>query len=165
MKLTIRLLVFAALAGLAVWLYFILFPSAEKQVRKHLLETATAASFVANEGPLAQAGNIASFAGCFADPVQVKVSVIGGEHEASLGRDELLQIAAHARNQFGSLKVQFLDITVTVATDKVNADADLTVRGSIPGDANYLVQEMKFTLRKLNGHWLITRVETVKVLN
>ncbi len=165
MKIALRVVFFAVIAGLTFWLYTILFPSPEKVIRKQLLDTARAASFVANEGELARAGNLAGFAGCFADPVELKINVLGGQRETQLGRDELVQLGNEARNQLGSLKVQFLDITVIVAPDQEHADADLTVRASTPGDANYLVQEMKFTLRKINGHWLISRVETIKVLN
>ncbi|TAK93261.1 MAG: hypothetical protein EPO07_18325 [Verrucomicrobia bacterium] len=165
MKIVLRLVALAGLIALAIWLYTVFFPSAEKQVRTHLLATAVAAGFPAHEGELARAANLAAFIGCFADPVELKVSLPYGERAQELGRDELLQAGNYARNQLGSLKVQFLDITITVAPDKENASADLTVRGSTPGDANYLVQEMKFDLRKIKGRWLINRVETIRVLN
>jgi hypothetical protein len=165
MKLSWRIGFFAVLAGLGLGLYLIIFPSEEKILRRQLLATAQAASFVANEGALARAGNLATFAGCFTDPVELNVNVPGGHRASELSRSELLQVGAWARAELGALKVQFLDITLTLSPDHRRATAELTVRGSIPGDDNYLVQEMKFDLRKLDGRWLIKRVETIRVLN
>jgi hypothetical protein len=54
---------------------------------------------------------------------------------------------------------------VTVAPDKQSAVADLTVQANISGEPDPIVQEMKFTLRKIDGRWLITRVETVRTLS
>ena len=42
---------------------------------------------------------------------------------------------------------------------------ELTLRAESAGDQYLVVQEMKFTLRKVDGEWLILRVETVKTLN
>jgi hypothetical protein len=63
------------------------------------------------------------------------------------------------------LKVKFPDINVTVAPDKQSAVADLTVEANISGERDPMVQEMKFTLQKIDGKWLITRVETVRTIS
>ncbi len=70
-----------------------------------------------------------------------------------------------SRSAAGSLNVKFLDINVIVAPDRQSATADLTVDANISDQPNTIVQEMKFTLRKIGGHWLITRVETVRTLS
>jgi hypothetical protein len=46
----------------------------------------------------------------------------------------------------------------------VSAVANLTGRGKIPGEKDFLVQELKFTLKKVESDWLISRIETVKTL-
>jgi hypothetical protein len=52
-----------------------------------------------------------------------------------------------------------------VGPDKQSAVADLTVEAKVSGERDPIVWEMKFTLRKTDGQWLITRVETVRTLN
>jgi hypothetical protein len=61
--------------------------------------------------------------------------------------------------------VKFPDINVTVAPDKNSATADVTVEGTVSGEHDAILQEMKFTFEKTDGHWLINRVETVRVLS
>ena len=62
----------------------------------------------------------------------------------------------------GSLKVEFPDVSVTVAPDKLSAVADVAVKVQAAGEKDFHVQEMKFTFQKIGGDWLITRVETVR---
>jgi hypothetical protein len=66
---------------------------------------------------------------------------------------------------FGSLKVEFPDMSITVGPDKLSAVADVVVQVQAAGDKDYYVQEMKFTFQKIGGDWLITRVETVRTLS
>jgi hypothetical protein len=40
----------------------------------------------------------------------------------------------------------------------------LPVEAKLGGQNDSIVQEMKFTLKKIKGDWLITRVETVNTL-
>ena len=61
--------------------------------------------------------------------------------------------------------MKFPDIKVTVAPDQQTAVADLTVAVDISGEHDSVVQEMKFTLQKTGGEWLITRVETVRTFS
>jgi hypothetical protein len=82
-----------------------------------------------------------------------------------LGRGEITQAALGVRSAVGGLKVQFPDINVTVAPDKQSAEADLTVEVNISSERERIVQEMKFTLQKTDGKWLITRIETVRTLS
>jgi hypothetical protein len=71
-------------------------------------------------------------------------------------------MAAHLS---GGLTVKFPDINVTVDPDQQSAQADITVEAQAPGEQDMTVQEMRFTLRKLDGKWLITRVQTVRTLS
>ncbi|MCU0785936.1 MAG: nuclear transport factor 2 family protein, partial [Verrucomicrobia bacterium] len=165
MKIASRLVLFAAFTALAVWLWTVLFPSPEKIIRKQLAEVARCASFVANEGPLARAGNVAKLAGYFSADAQLSFDVPGHGPHALTGRDEIIQAAMGARSAVGALVVEFPDVNVTLATDKQSATVDLTAKAKIPGERDFYVQEMKFTLKKKDGDWLIIRVETVKTLS
>jgi len=53
MKIAFRILLFAALAALGIWLWTVLFPSPEKVIRQRLMELARTASSSPDEGNLA----------------------------------------------------------------------------------------------------------------
>ena len=163
MKIVFRIVLLAALAALGVWLWTFLFPSPEKVIRKRLTELARTVSSSANESDLARLAAARSVAGFFAATVELNVDLpeLG---QRTLDREELTQLALMARSRAGGVHVKFPDITITVAPDKQSAVADLTVEANISGEHDSVVREMKFTLRKTDGQWLITRVETVRTL-
>ena len=164
MKMIIRIVLLAALAALGVWLWMVLFPSPEKVLRKRLTELASTVSSSAGESDLTRLAAARSVAGFFAATVELNVDIPElGQHN-SLDREELTQLALLARSRAVGLHVKFPDINITVAPDKQSAVADLTVEANISGEHDSIVREMKFTLRKTDGQWLITRVETVRTL-
>jgi hypothetical protein len=80
-------------------------------------------------------------------------------------RDEIAKAVLAAHSAADGQKVEFLDVSVAVGPDKQSAVADLTARAQIAGDKDFSVQAMKFTLQKIDGQWLITRVETVRTFS
>lgn len=165
MKIVFRLVLFAALLALGVWLWFILFPSPEKIIRQRLTELARNASFSPTEGGLARLATAQRLPGFFATNVEVNIDVPGRVQHRLLGRDEIQQAALGARSNLSGLKVTFPDINITVAADKQSAVADITVEANIAGERDSIVQEMKFTFQQTGGKWLITRIETVRTLS
>ena len=164
MKVIIRIVLLAALAALGIWLWTVLFPSPEKVVRRRLTELARTVSSSANESDLARLAAARSVAGFFAATVELNVDLPElGQHN-SMDREEITQLALMGRSRAGGLRVKFPDINITVAPDQQSAVADLTVEANVSGEHDPIVQEMKFTLRKTDGQWLITRVETVRTL-
>jgi hypothetical protein len=164
MKVIIRIVLLAALAALGIWLWTVLFPSPEKVVRRRLTELARTVSSSANESDLTRLAAARSVAGFFAATVELNVDLPElGQHN-SMDREEITQLALMGRSRAGGLRVKFPDINITVAPDKQSAMADLTVEANVSGEHDPIVQEMKFTLRKTDGQWLITRVETVRTL-
>jgi hypothetical protein len=163
-KIIIRIVLLAALAVLGIWLWTVLFPSPEKVIRRRLTELARTVSSSANESDLARLAAARSVAGFFAATVELNVDLPElGQHN-SMDREEITQLALMGRSRAGGLRVKFPDINITVAPDKQSAVADLTVEANISGEHDPIVQEMKFTLRKTDGRWLITRIETVRTL-
>jgi len=154
-----------ALIALGVCAWRIFFPSAEQVIRKRLNEVARTASFSAKEAPLATALNSQKLANFFAPEVEIRVDVPGRWQHTFHGRDEIAQAAASARSLVGGLSVEFLDITVTIAPDRESAEASLTLKARIAGEKDLIVQELKFFLKRIDGTWLIIRVETVKTLS
>jgi hypothetical protein len=165
MKIALRVILLAALVALGAWLWFVLFPSPEKVIRQRLTELARTASFSSNESDLARLAAARTLAGFFSTNVEVNVDLPRFAQRSSLDRDEITQLALAASSRAGGLKVKFPDINVTVASDKQSAVADLTVEVDVSGEPDRIVQEMKFTLQKIDGRWLITRVETVRTFS
>ena len=165
MKIVFRIVLLAALAAAGFWLWTILFPSPGKIIRRQLNAVAKCASFAADEGTLARMADAESLAGYFSTNVEVNINIREGDRQDFVGRDQITQAALAARSAVSSLSVKFLDVAVTVAPDKQSAVADFTVEARVSGEPDLIVQEMKFTLQKISGHWLITRVETVRTLS
>ena len=164
MKIIIRIVLLAALAALGVWLWMVLFPGPEKVIHRRLTELAGIASSSAGESDLARLAAARNLAGFFSTNVEMKVDLPRLGQLSSMDRDEITQLALAARMHAGGLQVRFPDIAVTVASDRQSAMADLTVTAHIDGEQDSFVQEMKFTLQKIDGKWLITGVETVRTL-
>ena len=160
----IRALPLAALVAVVFWGWCTLYPSPERVIRKRLGEIAKLASFTPKQGLVSKAWNASQLGEFFTLDVQVTVDVYGTQHSLS-GRDELMQAAIGARSAFSSLTVKFPDIKVVVAPDSNSAVVNLTVRGIIPGQKDFYLQELKLRMIKVKRDWLINQVETVKTLS
>jgi hypothetical protein len=155
----------AGILALGWWVWHWLTPDPERAIRQRLAELAQAAGVPAKEGPLAGVVNAQNLAAFFSPNVQITVDVPGHSQVTLTGRDELLAAATQARGVLSGLKVEFLDIRVAVAADQHAATAHLTGRGRIPGDGNYYVQELRLSLKRIDGKWTVTKVEGVKTLS
>ena len=162
MKIVSRLVLLGILITAGVWLWTLVFPSAEKVVRKRLAQVAAEVSFNSGENPLVIAVRSENLAARFSTNVEVNVNVPELGRQGFVGRAEITQAAAGARTRLGSLKVEFPDVSVTVAPDRQSAVADVAVKVQAAGEKDSTVQEVKFTFQKIGGDWLITRVETVR---
>ena len=158
----LRLALVAAL-GVCAWVVF--HPSPERLIRKQLKGVTKAVSFGPNEGSLAKLAGAQRLADFFSTNVEVQINVPGRQEHRLAGREEIQQAALAARSSMQSLSVTFPDITIIVNADQQSAVADLTLQARIAGEPDMIVQEMKFTLRKIAGEWLIVKVETVRTLS
>ena len=165
MKNGIRIVLLAALAALGVWLWTVLFPGPEKVIHKRLTELARTVSFSPGRSDLARLVAARSTGDYFGTNVEMKVDLGGRVRQDPMSREEITQAVLLASSGAGSLTVKFPDINVTVAPDRQSAVADLTIELNFSGEHDPIVEEMKFTLHKIDGQWLITRVETVHTLS
>jgi len=163
-KWAFRTLLLAGLITLGLWGWRAWFPSPQQVIRKRLAELAQAASFSSNEAPLAKLAAVQKLPAFFTAEVEITVEAPGRSQQTFHGRDELLQAALGARSALSGLNVEFLDVNVSVGPDQESATANLTAKAKVPGE-DFMVQELKFTLKKIQGAWLILRVETVKTLS
>jgi hypothetical protein len=165
MKNVFRLLLLAGAVCLGIWFWTVLFPAPEKVVRRKMASLAANATFSANDSNLTRAAKAGKVAGFFADDAQIILDVSGLAAQTLSGREEIREHALGGFASLSGLKVDFLDVAVRVSTDRQAADVSCTLRVNINGNKDFGVQEMRFQLKKIDGTWLITRVETVKTLS
>lgn len=152
------------LVSLGVWIWVTFFPGPERAIRKRLAELAQLGSF-GNEGQLAKVANASKLAGFFTPDIEISVDVPGGPRQKLSGQDELLKAAMGVRTYLSSLRVELLDINITFAPGKESAVVNLTLKVQVNGEKDFIPQEMKFTLKKIKGEWLIREAETVRTLS
>jgi hypothetical protein len=68
------------------------------------------------------------------------------------------------RTHLSSVSIEFLDIVIALAPNNQSAVANLTAKVRVPGEKDMIPQELKMMLKKVDGKWLIRKVETVKTL-
>ena len=165
MKLAGRIILAGIMVALGLWLWRHFHPTPQEAIRRRLTEVARAASYTEPGGLLARATKAQRLAGYFAPEVAIRIDLPDASRQEAASRDEIMQIALRLRGMFRSFTVQLLDPNITVGADKKSAIVDLTLRAETAGDQYLVVQEIKCTLRQIDGEWIIIRVETVKTLN
>jgi len=165
MKIAFRLVLLAAAAALGFWCWTVLFPSPEKVVLQKISSLARTATIGASDGNITRATKVSNFIGFFAVDAEIRFDVTGYPVRTLSGRDEIREAAAGGFTSLSSLKVQFLDVTVRLGADKLSADVSCTAKVNAGESKDFGVQEMHIQLKKVDGDWLITKVETVKTLS
>ena len=167
MKIAVRVLLLVALIGGGIWLWMYFHPGPEKAIRRRLADVAEQVSFKTGEGMVAKAMRADKLASYFGSEVFLTIDLPEISSHESMSRDEISKFALALRStpHFRSLKVQCLDPVITLGADKKSALVDLTIRAETAGDKYLVVQEMKFTMKEVDGEWLIVRMETVTTLN
>jgi hypothetical protein len=124
-------------------------------------------SFSGQEGMLSRAAQSQKLAGYFGREVSVTVDLPELRSYESMSRDEIARFALMLRSSpnVRSLKVQCLDPVINLGADRKSAVVELTIRAETDGDNYLVVQEMRFTMKEVEGEWLILRVDTVRTLN
>ncbi len=165
MKRAAQVIFAAVIVGLGIWLWTVMFPSPEKAIRMRLNALAKTLSFNSKGGVLGKAYDAQKAAEFFTTDVDVEVNLSGYEPISLHGRDEVLQIAMAARGRLTSLKIEFPDMNISIAPDGQTAKVNLTGKGTIPGERDISAQEFNFMMKKVDGKWLIYRIETVNTLS
>lgn len=164
-RIFLRFILLAALVALGIWVWTVLFPSPEKIIRHQLVKLAQDVSFSKTTGGLLRLAGAESVSGFFNTNVEVNIITPRHEQHTFTTRAEITQAALASRKEVSSLSVTFPDINVKVAPGKNSAVADVTVVVNIAGQQDAVVQELKITFVKSEGHWLIQKVETVRVVS
>jgi hypothetical protein len=165
MKKLVRLVLAAAVIGLAIWGWRAWFPSPQNAIRARLRDVARTASFDPGEGIIPR-GLKAQRLGEYLTPdVAISLDVRGFESHTLQGRDEVTQAVLGAMQRLRGLKIEFVDINVTVDPGSQAAVVNLTGKATITGERDLQVQEFNFKLKKIDRDWLIYRIDTVNTLS
>lgn len=163
MKTAFRLALFTALVALGCWLWTIFFPSPEKVVRQKIASLATTATFALKDSAIARALKAQKASSFFSPDAQLIVNAPGHGQRTLSGLDEIKETVTAAFNTLPSLGVEFLDLNIKLNPGSQSADVNLTAKVRVGDSKDFDVQEMLFLFKKIDGHWLIARAETVKV--
>lgn len=164
MKLALRLVLLAAVAGVGFWLWTIFFPSPEKVILKKMSSLAATATISANDSNLIRAAKAANLADFFATDAQIILNVPDLPNRTFSSREEIREAALGGFANVRVLNVRFLDANVHLSPDKQTADVDCTGEVNAGDKKDFGVQELHFQFKQVDGKWLIARVETVKTL-
>lgn len=165
MKILARLVLLVILVAIGYWLWNFLFPDPQKIIRNRLNTVARLASFTASEGNISRVAAIQRLGTYFTEDIEIKVDVPNYESHTFNRREELVQAAMAAKSTVGSLKVDFPDINVVLDTGDQSATVFVTLRADINGEKNAVVQELKVFVKKVDGDWLIYRLDTMRTLH
>jgi hypothetical protein len=164
MKLIVRLILLAGLIALAVWAWGFFFPTPRSIIEKRLVKLARLASFSSKDGNFKRLADNERISLLLAENIHVVLGTPGGEGHTFDNREELLQAVLAARQVVKDLQAQFTDIGIVLNPDAQSAVALLTVKAKIGGEPDLIVEELRFTFKKISDDWLITGIETVKPL-
>jgi hypothetical protein len=164
-KTVLRLVLLAVLAGAGFWLWTVFFPSPEKIVLKKISELAANANITSADGTISRAAKASSVVGQFATNAEIVLEATGEGQRTFSGREEINEAAMGGFATVPSLKVEFLDAVARVEPDKQNASVTCTARVSAGDNKDFGISALRFEFQKIDGSWLITRVETVKTLH
>jgi hypothetical protein len=166
MQKSLRFIVALVLIGLGVWGWRVLFPAPGKIIRARLLQLARTVSFETKDGIVPRGLKAQKLPEFFTPDVVIRFDIRAYGARTWNGRDELMsELGPAMQGHRGGVKVEFLDVTVTLAPDRQTAVANLTARVTLPAENDFIVQECNLQLKKVERKWLIYRVETVKTLS
>lgn len=148
----------AAVVGYRWW------TSPERQVRRVL---AGVADGLSHDAPASGLGAVAA-ASALQEYFSPDVTIESMRPTAAInGRDALLATAARLRSTMPSLRVEFVDLQITVGTDQQSGDVNCTAMATLQdraGQETVDAREVIITMRVVDGRWVITRARAVEVL-
>jgi hypothetical protein len=165
MKWLFRLVTLAAVGALAVWLWTVLFPGPETLIHNRLNKVAALLSFAQDEGRLSRLAKAQRLGAFFSPDIEISIDTPGLSQHTVNGRDELTQHATAVAMALGSLRVHLVDVKIGLSADKTEATVSLTAEALVQGEPTPSVQEFKIAFRKIDGEWLIVRVQSVRALS
>ena len=163
-KTILRIIILLVISWLMLLGYWHFFPNQETRIRRMLGELARVAAVSPNSTPLANLAAANELAGFFTKEIEISVDVPGAGRHTFTGREEIIQAVVGTRSHYPGMKVELFDIAVKLAAGGQSATVDLTAKVTQTAERDFGVQELTFQLKKTDGDWRITRVDTVRTL-
>jgi len=138
----------------------------EREIARRLNELAETASVDVDENPVIRMANAARVGRYFTEDGLIE----RGENAAPIqGRGAVVALAAQARTAVEDLRIRFTDVEIRVSgSDTAVAHLTLVVSGrgeEKPSTGSSIdARELRLTFRKIDGDWLIARVESLETL-
>jgi hypothetical protein len=164
MKKLLRLLFLVALIVLGIWAWRSWFPDPRTAITNRLNKLARLASYSSQEGNIARVASIERMRAFFTKNVEVIVDVPGAGSHTFSDRDELMQAALSVRSAASSIQAQLIDLNIQLGPAGETAVVDLTLRAKVSDEVDAVVEDLNFTMKKISGDWMISRVQTIKTL-
>jgi len=146
--------------GFLAWRW--LFPPDEVVIRKVVKTALAAASWEQGAGNLGRLAAANRLMGLCTPEIEILLETRGARSSRIQGRDDLRQAVLAMRGQVAWLEVTVDDVEVALSDTGEGATVLLaaTVRGE--GASEPILQDYKLAMRKIDGEWLIDRVEPVR---
>lgn len=152
-------LILVGLVAVGAWRWW---PNEEKRVRRVIEGLAQDASFSAGEGNISRMAKVNAISNRFTTDAELHVDQVLRLDWAVRGRDTIKGMLMAAPPLKGAVQVDVHDVQVTLGGDdtaQVIMTASAKTGGRLGGDFN--AQEFELRMRKVEGVWLIARVEAV----
>lgn len=162
MKWAVRLVILAGLIGAGYWGWTVMFPNPRAVVWHRLQKLAEITSFPADAGQVAKLVAVQKLGGYFSDQVVVNVHMTGEETHEFYNREELVQAIQAGRMTVNSVLVQFKSPRIEITPGKQEAIIGVALTADINGEKDAVVEDLKIQMKKIQGDWVITHVETVQ---
>lgn len=157
-RILIAALLVAGAWGAWVWMH----PSPEKAILRQLAKLSDSLASKPNEGNFARVAAINRTLSFFTSDVLINTEGLPGSPETIQGKTDLQQALFAARRQLEG-EIDFSDIRVNVAPAKTNATATFTAIGRLASQKDPYTQDLKVQFQNLDGNWLISRVDAVRL--
>jgi hypothetical protein len=159
MKRILAILLLAAAVFGAYWLWGWMHPPPEKVIRRQMNKLADSLSTRA-EGNIARAAAVNRTLSLFTSDVFINGEGMSRVGESISGKTELQQALFAARKQLEG-EVTFEEIHVTVGPEQTNAVVTFSAVARLVDQSQPYSQDIKAQFQKIDGNWLIARVDPI----
>ncbi len=138
-----------------------LWPNEERRVRRVIEGLAQDASFTGGEGNISRIAKVNAIANRFTVDAELHVDQVVRVESALRGRETIQGVLMVAAPAMGAVQVDVHDVQVRLGGDDT-AQVTMTASAKTGGrQGDFNAQEFELQMRKVEGKWLIARVEAV----
>lgn len=160
-----KLIVIILGVALLVWVGLKLFPDDEKRIRSVLAQLVETVTIEPDDGNIQWIFKSERLAGFFTDDLVIEAEGWSRYAEPITSKVDLSQnFLALQRIATKQLNVRLSDLLVKIAPDGETATVLTSALVRINDTKDPFAQELKFTFEKVDGRWLIKRVEILQTL-